>query len=63
MRVNDTTYDFLCDIETMVYDFSKSFLVDVGLSKFSPSLVVAGGVFAAIEIITYKSYYREKTNS
>ena len=45
-----STYRFLCDIETAVYDFSKSVLTDVESLQYRPSLIVAGLISASLEI-------------
>ena len=45
-----STYRFLCDIETEVYDISKSVLIDAESMKFKPSIIIAAVVTATIEM-------------
>ena len=45
-----TTYRFLCDVETAVYDLTKSLLSDAESLKFRQSILVAALFTAAIEI-------------
>lgn len=45
-------YDFLCDIESMVYDFMKSLLIDAQTLRYKGSLLVAGLVTICIDLFT-----------
>ena len=50
-----TTYKFLCDIETSVYDLTKSLITDAESLKFRGSILVAALITASIEI-HFKSF-------
>lgn len=54
-----STYRFICEIETTVYDFSKSVLADVESLQYRPSLLVAGLISATLEI-TLKIKFDER---
>lgn len=58
LQCSDDVYDFLCDVESMVYDYSKSITTDVGLSQFSPSLVIASAISASLEVHCYSKFKR-----
>ncbi len=45
-----TTYRFICEVETLTYDFTKSLLIDAAMLKYKPSLTVAALISASLEI-------------
>lgn len=45
-----TTYKFICEVETLTYDFTKSLLIDAAMLKYKPSLTVAALISASLEI-------------
>lgn len=45
-----TTYKFVCDVETAVYDFTKSLLIDAECLKYRQSTMVVALISATIEI-------------
>lgn len=45
-----TTYKFVCDVETAVYDFTKSLLIDAESLKYRQSIMVVALISATIEI-------------
>ena len=45
-----STYDFMCHVETVAYDFTKSLLVDAESLKYCQSLLISGIVSASLEI-------------
>ena len=55
-----STYKFVCDIETAVYDFTKSVLIDAEALKFLPSLTVAAIMSTTLEI--YFSHLGSESN-
>lgn len=57
-----STYKFICDVETAVYDFSKSLLIDAESLKYRQSLLVAALISASIEI-SLKQKFEEKQAS
>ena len=50
----DHVYNFFCDVESCSYDFLKSALIDCHCLGFKGSLVVAGVITAAIELVLRK---------
>jgi hypothetical protein len=46
-----STYNFLCLVESLCYDYTKAVLVDCESLKFSSSMIVAALVSASIEVI------------
>jgi len=49
-------YIFLCEIESSVYDLSKSVLIDAELSQFKMSILICALFFAVIEVKIYLKY-------
>lgn len=45
-----STYRFLCDVESMVYDLTKSVIVDTSFAKYSQAAVVTALYTLAIEL-------------
>lgn len=45
------TYDFLCTVEAVCYDYTKSVLIDGNSLKFNGSIIVASLVSASIEVV------------
>ena len=45
------TYNFLCSVEAVCYDYTKSVLIDGNLLKHSPSIIVASLVSGSIEVV------------
>ena len=54
-----STYKFICDVETAVYDFSKSLLIDAESLKYRQSLLIAALISTSIEI-SLKQKFEEK---
>ena len=46
-----TTYKFVCEVETAVYDLTKSLLIDAEMLMYRQSVLVASLISAAIEIL------------
>ena len=46
----DDIYNFFSEIETIVYDFSKSVLIDANCLQYKGSIVVCGLISVAIEL-------------
>ena len=49
--LNEDVYNFLTDAETIVYDFSKSVLIDAQLMRYLPSIVVCALITASLEVL------------
>ena len=66
-RINDknrfysSTYKFICDVETVTYDYTKSVLIDSESTKYKPSIIVASLVCVAIEV-SLKLMIKSKTD-
>lgn len=45
------TYNFLCSVEAVCYDYTKSVLIDGNLLKYSPSILVSSLVSGSIEVV------------
>jgi hypothetical protein len=48
---NSSTYKFLCDVESLAYDLTKSVLIDAESMQYSSSMIVASLISISIEII------------
>ena len=55
------TYRIICEVETAVYDFSKSVLADLECFRYRPSLIIAGLISATLEMC-FKMRYEERQN-
>ena len=45
------TYNFLCSVEAICYDYTKSVLIDGNTLKYSASVIVASLVSGSIEVV------------
>jgi hypothetical protein len=57
-----STHQFLCDVETACYDFTKSVLIDAEVLKYKPSIIVPALITSTLEI-ALKKIYEDKINS
>jgi hypothetical protein len=57
-----STHQFLCDVETACYDFTKSVLIDSESLKFKPSIIVPALITCTLEI-SLRKIYEEKINA
>ena len=48
----EIVYQFVCDIESLVYDLAKSVLIDASTLKYKPSLIVAALFSISLDLFT-----------
>mmetsp|Transcript_23989 Transcript_23989/g.36838 ORF Transcript_23989/g.36838 Transcript_23989/m.36838 type:complete len:258 (-) Transcript_23989:375-1148(-) len=59
-RLYMIVYNFLCEVETAVYDLTKSILIDAELSQYKLSLVVVSLFFSVIQVLIYNKFNKER---
>jgi hypothetical protein len=52
----EQTYMFMTDLEALVYDYTKSILIDAEALKFKPSIIVCGVISISFEIFFLVNY-------
>lgn len=50
LNCQETTSDFLMDVQTTAYDFSKSIIIDASMLKYRPSVLAAVAVFLGFQL-------------
>ena len=52
----EQVYQFMSEIEAVVYDFIKSILIDAEVLRFKPSLIVVATISASFEVFFLVNY-------
>lgn len=56
----EDVYNFLTEAESIVYDFSKSVLIDAQLMKYLPSIVVCALITASLEVLVKVNFTEDQ---
>ena len=58
----EDVYNFLTEAESIVYDYSKSVLIDAQLMKYLPSIVVCALITASLEVLIKVNFAEDQSD-